>query len=865
MKTNIILAAAMIAIGATAFAQNPAPRVRVSLDQGWRFIKSDSPDANGNLAYDKVKPWLMATGAELTKSGTAAPAPEGEPGGDISYAQTGFDDSGWQQVNLPHDWAISQPFDQALPGDTGKLPYFGVGWYRRHITLGPADQGKQMYLDVDGAKSYSMVWVNGKFVGGWPFGYASWELDLTKYLQPGDNVIAIRLNNPNNSSRWYPGGGIDRNVWLVETQPEHIDHWGVFITTPAISATSATVKIAVNVKNPSGGTLTTRIFAADSDGNPAGQPILQTPMVTPGTGQPMVHTEVETYLSNPRLWSVDKPNLYIAVTSITNNGKLVDVVQTPFGIRTIKFDPNGGFFLNGQHVRLNGVCDHSDLGALGSAINTRGLQRQIEILKEFGCNAIRTSHNPPSPELVNLCDRMGMLVMDEFSDCWSQDKTPGDYHILFPDWHEKDLRALVRRDRNHPSVILWSIGNEIPEQGNPLGAQEAKALTAIVHEEDTTRPTTFACSDTNGGYNGYQDGVDVFGYNYKPFEYAKFHKTHPNKPLFGSETSSCISSRGVYVFPVAPGKKGGEENFQMSSYDLYAPPWATPPDWEFAGQDKNPFVCGEFVWTGFDYMGEPTPYNSDMSNLLNFHTDAEKAEAQKELAALGKIQVPSRSSYFGIVDLAGFKKDRFYIYQAHWRPDFPMAHILPHWNWPERIGQVTPVHVYTSGDEAELFLNGKSLGRKKKGQYEYRLRWDDVVYQPGELHVVAYKNGQKWAEDTVKTTGPAAKVALQADRSTIKADGQDLSYVTVSIADKDGLMVPRSMNLVQFDVTGPAEIAAVDNGDATSHQSFQGHQITAFNGLALVILRGKPGVPGPVVLHAKSDGLAPADVAIRTE
>ncbi|HEX4085697.1 MAG TPA: beta-galactosidase GalB [Chthoniobacteraceae bacterium] len=860
MKKCFNIAAAMIALGATALAQTAPPRERLSMDSGWRFTKDDPAGVNGALDYSKVKPWVMATGADLTESGSAAPMPAGNPGGDVAYTQPGFNDSGWRLLNLPHDWGVEGQFNQAYPGETGKLPWWGVGWYRKHFTVSTQDQAKQLYLDVDGAMSHAMVWLNGKFVGGWPYGYASWELDLTRYIQPGDNVIAIRLDNPKDSSRWYPGGGIDRNVWLVKTEPEHIDHWGVFVTTPDISPASATVKVAANVKNPSGGSVITQIFAADANGAATG-PHLASAQPIPVAAS----TDAQLQVPNPRLWSLDHPNLYVAVTSIVVNRKLVDQVQTPFGIRTARFDPDKGFLLNGEHVHLNGVCDHSDLGALGSAVYTRGLQRQLEILREMGCNAIRTSHNPPSPELLNLCDRMGFLVMDEFADCWSWGKKPNDYHLLFHDWHEKDLRALVRRDRNHPCVILWSIGNEIPEQGAPIGATEAKMLTAIVHQEDATRPTTAACSDVAAGYNGFENGLDVMGYNYKPGEYAKFHKTHPEQPIFGSETASCISSRGEYFFPVAPGKAGGGENFQMSSYDLYAPGWATPPDWEFASQDKNPFVAGEFVWTGFDYLGEPTPYNSDMSNLLNFHTDAEKAQAEEQLKALGKIPVPSRSSYFGIIDLAGFKKDRFYLYQAHWRPDYPMAHILPHWNWPERVGQVTPVFVYTSGDEAELFLNGKSLGRKKKGQYEYRLRWDDVVYQPGELHVVAYKNGEKWAEDTVKTTGPAAKVTLQPDRAAIKADGQDLSYVTVSIADKDGLMVPRSNNLVQFHVTGPAEIVAVDNGDATSHQPFHAQQITAFNGLALVILRGKPGEPGTATLSAQSAGLAPASVTVRTQ
>ncbi|MGH7953364.1 MAG: DUF4982 domain-containing protein, partial [Limisphaerales bacterium] len=504
------------------------------------------------------------------------------------------------------------------------------------------------------------------------------------------------------------------------------------------------------------------------------------------------------------------------------------------------------------------------LGALGTAINMRALQRQLEILKEMGCNAIRTSHNPPAPELLDLCDRMGFLVMDESFDCWLARKRPHDYHELFPDWHEQDQRALVRRDRNHPCVILWSIGNEISEQASPSKFYIAEELAADVHKEDNTRPVTAACNHTEAGYNGFQNIVQAFGYNYKPFEYGKFREANPEIPLFGSETASCISSRGEYFFPVSDDKSKGRVDFQVNSYDLCAPPWATTPDDEFRGEDKNPFVAGEFVWTGFDYLGEPTPYGGDSRKMLDFTDPALQAKAEKELQETGKILVPSRSSYFGIVDLAGFKKDRFYLYQAHWRPDFPMAHILPHWNWPDRIGKITPVHVYTSGDEAELFLNGKSLGRKKKGPFEYRLRWDNVKYEPGTLKVVAYKNGKKWATDVVRTTGPAAKILLSPDRALIAADGKDLSYVTATVADKKNLMVPRASNRIHFEISGPGEIIATDNGDPTGLESFQSKDRNAFNGLALVIIRSTASA-GTIRLTAHANGLSPATVTISSK
>jgi beta-galactosidase len=780
-----------------------------------------------------------------------------------------FNDSNWRKLNLPHDWGIEGPFKQEYPGETGKLPWWGIGWYRNHLEVPASDQGKRIYLDVDGAMSHAKVWLNGQFVGGWPYGYASWRVDLTPYVKFGaDNVIAIRLDNPRDSSRWYPGGGIYRNVWLVKTAPVHVAHWGTYVTTPEISASAATVKIQVNVDNETDSdsvvTVKNEIFELGTDGL-KGAPVAS---LTADGVKIAAHqsqsTESQIVLPNPKLWSIEKPQRYVVVTSIEQNGRVVDNYETPFGIRTIQFTANNGFLLNGKRVPLNGVCDHHDLGALGAAINIRALERQIQILKEMGCNAIRTSHNPPAPELLDLCDRLGMLVMDESFDCWKGGKSGNDYHRLWDDWHEKDWRAELRRDHNHPCIILWSIGNEVVEQSSPAGLVISAELTRIAHEEDPTRPTTAACSDVRAAFNGFQKNLDVFGYNYKPMDYGRAHETNPGLPIYGSETASGISSRGEYFFPVDTNQNGGRADFQMSSYDLSAVPWGTIPDTEFRGQDEMPFVAGEFVWTGFDYLGEPTPYNGDMSNLLNFTDPAEKARMQKELEKLGKIQVPSRSSYFGIIDLAGFPKDRYYIYQARWRPDLPMAHILPHWNWPDRVGQITPVHVYTSGDSAELFLNGKSLGLKTKEQYEYRLRWDDVVYQPGELKVVAYKDGKKWATDVMKTTGPAAKLKLQADRNTINADGQDLSFVTVTVADKKGLLVPRSKNRVHFDIDGPGEIVATDNGDATSFESFQSHDRNAFNGLCLVIVRAKAGESGKIMLRATSEGLTAAEIPITT-
>jgi beta-galactosidase len=629
--------------------------------------------------------------------------------------------------------------------------------------------------------------------------------------------------------------------------PLHVTHSGTFVTTPEISAASATVNIKVDVSNENAtaanATVKTDIYALNSQGEITG-PVLASATsdnlgINPGA---IYSTVLNLQLANPQLWDLQHPNLYTAVTTIQQNGSDVDSYRSNFGIRTIKFDPNAGFFLNGHHVPINGVCDHADLGPLGSVVNVRGLERQIQLLKEMGCNAIRTSHNMPAPELLDLCDRLGMLVMDESFDCWDRGKSANDYNLLWPDWHTADIRSEVRRDRNHPSVIFYSIGNEIPDQGSEVGNQILIELIKTVHAEDPTRMTVSA--NNNTGFTGFDPADYVYGFNYEPQkpatrDYAAYHQNNPLVCIVGSETASCISSRGVYTFPINPRRSGGIDRpgVQVSSYDLSAPTWANPPDDEFAAQDKNPFVAGEFVWTGFDYLGEPTPF--------------------------GRGNDTARSSYFGILDLDGFKKDRFYLYQSHWRPELPMAHILPHWNWPGREGQVTPVMVYTSGDEAELFVNGVSQGRKTKGPYEYRLRWDDVVYQPGELHVVAYKNGKVWAEDTVKTTGDPAQVALTPDRATITNDGLDLSYVTVSIKDKDGLTVPTAMNALHYDISGPGEIVAVDNGDASSLAPIQGTKDSkAFNGLALVIVRAKPGQSGPITLTATSDGLPSASVPI---
>ncbi|MGA3288600.1 MAG: beta-galactosidase GalB [Bacteroidota bacterium] len=746
-------------------------------------------------------------------------------------------DSLWRKLDLPHDWGIEGPFRMDLPSSTGKLPWAGIGWYRKHFNLSQEDKGKHFFIDFDGAMSYAQVWLNGKYIGQWPYGYASFRFELTPYIYfDRENVLAVRLDNPPNSSRWYPGGGIYRNVWFVKTDPVHIAHWGTFVTTPRITKDQATVHIQNEIENQSAiSAKITLVMKINEYGKKEiiGSSRETNVQISAGRTE---KSGTEIVIQNPKLWNPESPNLYQAKTYIQQNRRIVDSTSTVFGIRTVQFTPDNGFVLNGKRVQIKGVCNHHDLGLLGTAVNEKALKRQIKLLQEMGCNAIRTSHNPPAPELLSLCDQMGMLVLDEAFDCWERGKTPNDYSRLFKEWHEKDIRAYVWRDRNHPCVIAWSSGNEIREQGDGILAQKLKD---IFNSEDSTRPVTAACNKPEAGFDGFQHSVDIFGYNYKPHLYEKFHEVNPSKPLYGSETASCVSTFGEYFFPVSDDKLKGLFDNQVSSYDLSAPFWANIPDVEFEGQDKNPFVAGEFVWTGFDYLGEPTPYGADSSI--------------------------SRSSYFGIFDLCGFKKDRFYLYQARWRPDFPMAHILPHWNWPDRIGKVAPVHVYTSGDEAELFLNGKSLGRKKKEQFQYRLRWDDVEYATGELKVIAYKNGKRWAMDIMKTTSPVARLELTVDCSTIDADGRDLAFVTVKTVDKDGLRVPTADNLISFKVSGPGVIAAVGNGDPTNHNSFQSEQYKVFHGQCMLIIRSIEGKSGPIQVTAELEALENRDILIMSK
>lgn len=826
---------------------------------------------------DALKPWIMPTGNDFIKDPEKRyTRPEGNPGIDFPFVQDEFDDSGWESVDLPHDWAIEGPFfegpDAEVTGGMGRLPSPGVAWYRRDLDIPASDVNKSIFLDIDGAMSYSMVWLNGQLVGGWPFGYTSYRLDLTPYVVPGgENQLAIRLDNPPQSSRWYPGGGLYRNVWLVKTNPVHVAQWGTFITTPGASSKSAQVNIEVKVDNDSGQDtpvkVVTDIFNLGENGKLSGGAVASfEPIEDMVKANSSVEVHGSVSIENPRLWGPppsQTPHLYVAVTTVYQDGEAVDEYHTNFGIRTIEYDAERGVLVNGEHITIKGVNQHHDLGALGGAFNLRAAERQLEILREAGTNAIRMAHNPPAPELLDLTDKMGFLVIGESFDVWERRKTPYDFHLIFPDWHEQDLRALVRRDRNNPSVILWSTGNEVGEQyTGQAGADLAMKLREIVHEEDPTRLTTASMNYAKPPME-FPDPVEVISLNYQgegirdegeyahlrtrgittPPLYPSFKETYPDRVIISSENAAAVSSRGTYLFPVvdaisspiSPGKGGDPESAYVSSYELYTADFGSSADKVFRSLDQHPYVAGGFVWSGWDYLGEPTPYYS------------------------------ARSSYFGIIDLAGFKKDRFYIYQAYWRPEHPMVHIFPHWNWPERVGEVTPVHVATSGDEAELFLNGESLGRKKKGEFEYRIRWDDVIYEPGELKVVAYKNGEEWAEEVVNTTGASASLELTPDRSTITADGKDLSFITVKVIDEEGIAVPDAMDTIRFSIEGPGQIVATDNGDPTDMVAFPSHERKAFNGYALVIVKGEKGESGTITITANAEGLSPASVEIKTK
>lgn len=834
-------------------------RERLSLNTGWRFSRfTANPDS---LSYNTLKPYMLPAANDFI-AGTKYTRPGGtQPGSNVGYVKDSFDDNSWEAVSLPHDWAIKGPFNApGISGGMGRLPSNGVGWYRRKISISVDDinSGRSLFLDVEGAMSYAAVWLNGNLVGGWPYGYASWRVDLTPYAKSGDNLLAIRLENALDNSRWYPGAGIYRDIWLVKTNSVHVGQFGTYVTTPSVSSSSATINIVVDAENKGNSSqqvqIDTKIYAYDAGSKKATGDAVATITSAKVTvaGKAKQSVNGSTTISNPKLWGPppsQKPNQYVAVTTISVGGSIVDSYETPFGIRSIKYDPTKGLIVNGESIPVRGVCNHHDLGSIGTAFNARAAERQQLMLQELGSNALRTSHNPPAPGWLDIADRLGMMVMDEVFDAWAEAKRTDDYHVTFVDWHEADLRAFIRRDRNHPSIISWSIGNEVTEQESSKAGQIGRELVSIAHQEDSTRQTTTAMNYAKAN-SELAAAIDIPGLNYQgegwgtswSSEYPSFQSKFPNRMLWSSESASTVSTRGTYFFPVTKEKfasvydsgGGNSSRRTVSAYELYGPVWSSSPDKVFEQLDRHPYSAGEFVWTGWDYIGEPTPYDS------------------------------SRSSYFGIIDLAGFKKSRFYLYQSRWRPDFPMAHVLPHWTWPNRVGQVTPVHVFTSGDEAELFVNGKSAGRKKKGQYVYRLRWDDVTYAPGNISVVAYKNGKEWARDSQLTAGTAAKLNLTADRTTISSDGQDLSFITAAVTDANGIVIPEAANSISFKISGPGRIVSTDNGDPTDLTAFPSTERKAFSGLALAIVKAEAGPSGTITVSATAAGLTMGSVTIQT-
>lgn len=802
MKFKQILLLLLAAFVLPVYAQQKAVRKVVNFDQNWAF----------NL-------------------------------GDVAKAQQNdFDDSKWRRLDLPHDWSVEGEFNKDNPAtpEGGALPG-GIGWYRKVFTLPEADKNKIIYINFDGVYQRSDVWINGHHLGFRPNGYISFQYNLTPYLNYGQqkNVIAVKVDNsvqPN--SRWYSGSGIYRNVWLVTVNKVAVNHWGTFVTTPQVTNKQATVNIKTSVKNLTGKPQQVNIVT--SIYNSSGLLITNAVLSNVALQDTLATVNQDLVVKSPVLWSVDKPYLYKVYTKIESEGQVLDTYETPLGIRYYNFDADKGFLLNGKHLKILGVCDHHDLGSLGAAINTRALERQLEILKAMGCNAIRTSHNPPAPELLNLADKMGFIVMDEAFDCWEKGKVEYDYHLFFKEWHKRDLEDQILRDRNHPSVMMWSIGNEIPQQADTSGARIALDLAHIVHSLDTTRPITAANNHPDTHNQIIKSGaVDLIGYNYHLDEYATFHERYPGKAFIGSETTSALETRGVYDMPSdsirrwpndqSAGEKMNDD-FTVSAYDNVSAPWGSTHEETWKVIKKYDFLSGMFIWTGFDYLGEPTPYTW-----------------------------PARSSYFGVVDLAGFPKDVYYMYQSEWT-NTPVLHLLPHWNW--QPGKTVDVWAYyNNADNVELLLNGKSLGvRSKKGD-DLHVMWR-VKYEPGTLKAISRnKKGQVILTSEVKTAGAPSKIELVADRKVINADGEDLSFVTVRILDKDGNVVPDAANIVNFKIEGNAVLAGVDNGDPVNHDSFKANWRKAFHGMALAIVKAGQKT-GYVTLTASANGLQTASIQI---
>ncbi|MEN3329749.1 MAG: beta-galactosidase [Acidobacteriota bacterium] len=761
--------------------------------------------------------------------------------GDVSNGQdVDLNDSQWRRLVLPHDWSIEGEFSEKAPSGTGggALPG-GIGWYRKNFTVPLTAKGKSIFIEFDGIYRNSEVWINDHYLGKRPYGYSSFVYELTPHLiyGGGSNVIAVKVDNSQQpNSRWYSGSGIYRNVWLTTLNPVHIEHWGTYVTTPEVSSDSATVVIKTQLQN----------------GSKNGAPVNLTTIIEDANGRDLTRSTengVRAIVNQtlkvraPVLWSDERPYLYKVVSQLEQSGKIVDRYETPLGIRTFKFDVKKGFFLNGKSLKIRGVCNHHDLGSLGAAVNKRAIERQLEMLKAMGVNGIRTSHNPPAPELLDLTDRMGFIVMDEAFDVWKIQKTKYDYHLDWDEWHKRDLQDMVLRDRNHPSIFIWSIGNEVMEQwnDNPAGGTITKELTAIIRNLDRTRPITSATNGVSRDNKVIMEGdLDLVGTNYHHAQLTEFAKMFPGRAIIGAETNSSLHTRGSYVMPSDEIRRWPRKEedilklaptYECSAYDNSTAPWGSAHEEQWKLVKKHDFFSGMYIWTGWDYIGEPTPF-----------------------------PWPAVSSYFGIIDLAGFPKDPFYFYQSEWT-DKPVLHVFPHWNW--RAGEpVDVVAYYNNADEVELFLNDRSQGTKRKQGDDMHVFWR-LKFEPGVLRAVSRKNGKVVLTRELRTAAQASQMILIPDRKTIKADGVDQSFVTVKIVDRNGTVVPLADNLVKFEVSGDGSIAGVDNGNQISHESFKGKQRKAFHGIALVIVQSKQKA-GRIYLKASAANLAPASVVINT-
>ena len=820
MKRTLLAAAFMIGSACALFAQ----RTERTLEKGWKFTK-----------------------------------------GDIENAQSaGFDDSRWEEVTVPHDWAIYGPFDRShdlqnvavtqnfeteasvKTGRTGGLPYVGVGWYR---TTFDSESGKQTTLVFDGAMSEARVYVNGKEACFWPFGYNSFHCDVTALLNDDGkgNTLAVRLENRPQSSRWYPGAGLYRNVHVITTGNIHVPVWGTQITTPHAGTDYASVKLLTTVDNAGDKDIRIVTDILSPDGKT---------VATKDNTRKINHGmpfEQNFLIDAPMLWSPESPSLYKAVSRIYADGRMVDEYTTRFGIRSIEYVADKGFYLNGKHRKFQGVCNHHDLGPLGAAINVSALRHQLAMLKDMGCDAIRTAHNMPAPELVELCDEMGFMMMVEPFDEWDIAKCENGYHRYFNEWAERDMVNMLRQFRNNPCVVMWSIGNEVPTQCSPEGYKVAKFLQDICHREDPTRPVTCGMDQVSCVLdNGFAAMIDIPGFNYRAHRYQEAYSRLPQNIVLGSETSSTVSSRGVYKFPAVKRHTAIYDDHQSTGYDLEHCSWSNLPDEDFALADDYPWTIGQFVWTGFDYLGEPSPYDTDAW--------------------------PSHSSLFGIIDLASLPKDRYWLYRSLWNRESPTLHILPHWTWPGREGENTPVFVYTSWPEAELFVNGKSYGRQRKLtreesealrgkdslwlQRRYRLMWTDVPYEPGEVKVVAYgADGKAVAEKSVHTAGKPHHIELTSSRTSLQADGKDLAYVTLRIVDKDGNLCPADGRPVDFKVKGAGKYRASANGDAACLDLFHHPKMHAFSGMLTVIVQSGE-TAGTLELEATAKGIKSGKIQI---